>query len=878
MSTPAPTRLLGPYELIALIGKGGMGEVWKARDTRLGRDVAVKISSQTFSDRFEREARTIASLNHPNVCTLYDVGPNYLVMELIDGSELRGPTPLAQAVERGCRILDALDAAHRRGIAHRDLKPANILVTKSGIKVLDFGLAKLVTGPQTHSGTTSADAPTALSIEGTISGTLYYMAPEQLQGKDVDTRADIFAFGCVLYEMLTGKRAFDGPDAASVIAGVMQRPAPSVEGDVPSALSRILQRCLEKDADDRWQNVRDLKWELSRALDQPDAPVKEKVRSWPWIAATAICGVALAAISAFHFREKSPAPPDLMRFQIRLPPNVRLELGGTVSLSPDGRHIAFPAGSNEGYRIYVQDLDGNPARPLINTAVSNASPPFGWSPDSAYISYSNFGPKVSKVEIATGSVEDICDKPGPAIGGAWNRAGTLIFGSTTTGLWRVAASGGTAERLTQLDAARREISHQLPIFLPDGKHYLYLANSSERSQSGILVRSLDDAPGRSSKLLVRTEFGGAFVQGTEAKKGWLLYLHGTSLLAQELDIEKLSLIGDPVTLPAKVGTAYQTALFSVSPSLLVYRAAGANHQVQLTWVDAKTGKEVKRVGEPGMTSLPALSPDQKRVAYVKDDENGRRDIWVLDLERGGSIRLTFGGGTSDRPVWSPDGTEIAFARSVNNATWQIYKRRADGVGSERLLLQIPGESVHPTDWSRSGFMLFDRSKSPSFSKEMIGMLSLKDGGAPVMFSTNPDLNENLARFSPDGHYIAYHSTETGTGEIYVRTFPLDPGGQPEGKWLISTSSGRIPEWSRDGKKLTWFYNAAIWSADVDISHGFHAGTPVPLYSTGDSVDDAVRLTEKGQSLLLKPVVEGIDDPINVVVNWTSILNKAGARR
>jgi Tol biopolymer transport system component len=764
-------------------------------------------------------------------------------------------------------------------IAHRDLKPANVLVTRSGLKVLDFGLAKLVAGPTVGSGAASGDAPTALSIEGAISGTLYYMAPEQLQGKDVDTRADIFAFGCVLYEMLTGKRAFDGPDAASVIAGVMQRPAPSLDGVGTPALDRILQRCMEKDADERWQNVRDLKWELNRALQQ-DAPVKEEARAshaWPWIAATAACGLALTAISLLHFREKKPALPEIMRFQIHLPANTRFESGGALTLSPDGRHIAFPAISAEGTHIYVQDFDGGLARPLTNTAISGATPPFGWSPDSAYISYSAFNPKVSKVELATGTVEDICDKPGPAIGGAWNRAGILIFGGTTTGLWRVSASGGIAERLTQLDPARRELNHQLPIFLPDGKHYLYLANAMERSQSGIFVRSLDDAPGQPSKLVVRTEFSGAFVSGTDANHSWLLYLHGTSLLAQEFDIQKLSLMGDPVTLPARVGTAYETALFAASRSLLVYRTAGATHQVQLTWVDGKTGKELKRVGEPGALFMPALSPDQKRVAYVKEDENGRRDIWVLDLERGGNLRLTFGGGLNDRPVWSPDSTEIAFTRLVDNASWQIYRRRADGVGSEQLLLRIPGESVHPTDWSRNGFLLFDRSKSSAFSKEMIGMLPLK-GGSPVMFSTNSDLNENQARFSADGHYVAYNSSETGRNEIYVRTFPLDSGGQPEGKWLISTSSGRVAEWSRDGKRLTWVYNGAIWAANVDTSHGFHTGAPELLYPVGEAVDAAVRLTEKGQSLLLKPVGERQDDPINVVVNWMSVLNKGTATR
>ncbi len=531
--------------------------------------------------------------------------------------------------------------------------------------------------------------------------------------------------------------------------------------------------CLEKDSSKRLRDIADARpWlgsgilpaqETGVVAAQPVQPRKTGPgRQRGWQLATAAALLAAAGIGAIHFREKPAPPPDVMRFQIRLPEGAKFEPGGTLTLAPDGRHIAFPGITPEGFRIFIQDLDGGAARALTNPRISSATPPFSWSPDSAYIAYSAAGTTVSKVEVASGVVETICVKPGPAIGGAWGRDGTLIFGSTTTGLWRVASSGGTAVPLTRLDTARRETSHEQPFFLPDGKHYLFLAVSSEGAKSGIFARSLDDAPEKPSRLVLSTGFGARFVPSPDPKSGWLLYLRGGALIAQPFDPEMLSLRGNPATLPAKVGTAYQTALFSASAGVLVYRSGGANQRVQLTWVDGKTGKDLGTAGEAGAISEPRLSPDEKRVAYLKEDENLRKDIWILDLERGSSARLTFGG-MHDLPVWSPDNSEIAYASresDKSNTLWQIFRRKADGSGPEELVLKLPGESVFPTDWSQDGrFLMLIRSGLASGNRETLAALPLGKGAMPIPLSRTTAFTETLGQLSPDGHYLAYYSNE-----------------------------------------------------------------------------------------------------------------------
>ena len=881
--SPKPTEgsRLGPYELLGRIGKGGMGEVWRAHDARLSRDVAIKLSSKQFSDRFEREARSIAALNHPNICTLYDVGPNYLVMELIEGRTLsdriaEGPIPVDEALAIARQIADALEAAHEKNIVHRDLKPGNIKVRPDGsVKVLDFGLA---TGalPNVEM---SYDSPTLTMMNspsqiGVVLGTAAYMAPEQARGKTVDKRADIWSFGAVLYEMVTGKNAFEGEDLTETLASVVKSDPNLVP--VPKRVRRLISKCLEKDPRKRLRDIGDA-WEI---LGDDPAPENNAEAGgvapsqWSALVLMILAGTMLlagAGVSFLYFRGKTAVTPAAMRFQIHLPPGAKFESSSSLVLSPDGRHVAFPAIDPEGAQhLFVQDLNSGSAHELSNTEISGASPPPWWSPDGAYLAFSG-GATVDKVEVATGVVQSICEKPGPAIGGSWNRDGTIIFGSTNNGLWRVPATGGKAQSLTKLDASRHETSHQLPMFLPDGRHYIFLATSTDTSQSAIFARSIDDAPDQASRQIVNTKYGARFVAGTSDTRGWLLYTRG-NLVAQPFNTEQLALTGDAINLPAIVATAYQTALFSASPEMIVFRSGSAKHIVQFEWIDAKTGKSLGKVGEPDALSEVWLSPDEKRVAYTKATDGVSGDIWILDLERGTSSRLTFGGTEHSYPSWSADGSQV-FYSELADGVWRLMRKRVDGTGGEVAVLTVPGVSVRADGWSPDGrYMLIEESKTPGFAFTNLFVLPLAKGATPVMFSSGK-FAEGWANFSPDGHYIAYASSETGRYEVYVQTFPLNPGGQPLGKWIVSKDGGRSPAWTSDGKKVVWEQNGFVWSATVDLSHGVRTGTPEQVYRIPNAVDSAALMTSKGRGLILNTVAQIADEPMDVIVDWTSALQK-----
>jgi Tol biopolymer transport system component len=852
-----------------------MGEVWRAHDARLSRDVAIKLSSRQFSDRFEREARSIAALNHPNICTLFDVGPNYLVMELIEGRTLadriaEGPIPMEEALAIARQITDALEAAHEKNIVHRDLKPGNIKVRPDGsVKVLDFGLA---TGAFPNA-EMSHDSPTMTMLNspsqvGVVLGTAAYMAPEQARGKAVDKRADIWSFGVVLYEMVTGKCVFLGEDLTETLASVVKSD-PNL-APVPKKVRRLISKCLQKDFKKRLRDIGDA-WEL---LGDDDATENETAFAegtslrWPGFAWAILAGVmtlVAAGFSFLYFREKPAAPRAAMQFQIHLPQGARFEGSSTLILSPDGRHIAFPAIDSEGAQhLFVQDLNAGTARELSNTEISGASPPPWWSPDGAYLAYSG-GATVDKAEVATGLVQSICEKPGPAIGGSWNRDGTIIFGSTNNGLWRVPASGGKAQPLTKLDASRHETSHQLPSFLPDGRHYIFLATSTDVSQNAVFARSIDDAPDQASRLLVNSEYGARFAAGASDKSGWLLYSRG-SLMAQPFNTDQLTLSGEATGIPAIVATAYQTALFSASPELIVYRSGSAKRLVQFEWIDAKTGRSLGKVGEPGVLSEVWLSPNEKYVAYTKATDGATGDIWVLDLDRGTSTRLTFGGIDHSYPSWSADGSLVLYSELVDGA-WRLVRKRVDGTGGEEAVLTIPGVSVRADGPSPDGrYMLIEESKTPGFAFTNLFVLPLEKDAAPLTFSTGK-FAAGWANFSPDGHYIAYASSETGRYEVYVQTFPQNPGGQPLGKWIVSKDGGRSPAWSRDGKKLVWEQNGSVWSAAIDLSHGVRTGTPEQVYRIPNAVDSAALLTSKGRGLLLNTVPQIADESMNVIVDW-----------
>ena len=551
---------LGPYELLAPIGAGGMGEVYKARDTRLDRIVAVKVSKEDFSERFEREARAAAALNHPHICALYDVGPNYLVMEYVEGAPLQGPLPLLQALKYAGEICEALSEAHSKGVTHRDLKPANILVTKSaGIKLLDFGLARVDSPVRSDDETLTR----ALTQKGQIVGTLFYMSPEQVQGKETGPASDIFSFGLVLYEMLTGKRAFEGSNAASVIAAILERPAPSVADVAPAALDRVLKRCLEKDPENRWGNARDLGAALecvsavepTIAVQPPPEPVKPRMRPWLW-AVAAVFAVAAMALGLIAFDHKNEEPPRVLRMSILPPERTTLPANGVPALSPDGRKLAFVANGPGKTSLWVRDLDSLTARELPGT--DGASLPF-WSPDGRSLGFFA-GAKLKRTDATGGSVLTICDAPNGR-GGTWNQNDVIVFVPGLLGaLFRVsAAGGGTAAPLTKL--AGGEGAHRYPWFLPDGRHFLYTTYGGFQTgkfTGRIYVGDLESAE--------RREIGEALSSVAYTAPGYLLFVRETSLLAQPFSLSKLQTTGDPV--PVAEHVSYQfvdiRALFTSS--------------------------------------------------------------------------------------------------------------------------------------------------------------------------------------------------------------------------------------------------------------------------------------------------------------------------
>ena len=622
-----------------------MGVVNKARDTRLDRIVAIKVSKDEFSERFEREARAVASLNHPHICQLYDVGPNYLVMEYIEGEPLKGPLPLDKAIDYATQILDALDAAHRRGITHRDLKPANILVTRQGIKLLDFGLAKQNAAPLKET-----DMTQALTSQGQIVGTLQYMSPEQLQGKDVDARSDLFSFGCLLYEMLCGKMAFTGESAASVIAAILEREPAPLAATPP--VERIIARCLAKDPDQRFQTARDLKIALLWAREQQ--PIQAPVRRFQWPLIAALIMISLLAGWALSRFRQLPADARVLRLQIDPPAGTRYAFGsttGTISISPDGKFIAFAATGIGKNGLWVRSLDSTEARLIPGT--ENAGYPF-WSPDSKSLAYFAAG-AMKRVDLAGGSPQTVCEAPGGR-DGAWWDDGQILFSVGRSGLFRVPATGGSPAPVTTLDASRGESSHGASRWLP-GQHFLFRIVADKPENTGIYVGSLAKPSER--HRLIESDTNVVYVRVDN--KGYVLFKRGQTLLAQELDADSLKLLGEPHTLvdPVGMGLASNYLIAATSATgLLVYSAStGAT---QPTWFD-RSGKFLREVGERAPYWMFRLSPDGRRLAAVRDNA-----LWLLDVERGVSSRFT----PDVRPMF-PLGPTMAGRLSTMPARWKF---------------------------------------------------------------------------------------------------------------------------------------------------------------------------------------------------------------
>jgi serine/threonine protein kinase len=845
---------LGPYEILALIGAGGMGQVWKARDPRLDRIVAIKVSREQFNERFGVEARAVAALNHPHICQLYDVGPDYLVMEFIEGAPLKGPLLLDKAVECAAQILDALDAAHQKGITHRDLKPANILVTKQGIKLLDFGLAKQAVR------LTEQDPTKALTEQGQILGTLQYMSPEQLQGKEVDTRSDLFSFGCVLYEMLTGRRAFAGESVASVIAAILERePSPLT---VAPRLERIVKRALAKDPDQRFQTARDLKAALTWAIEQP--PISDAIKTrrslWIAIAAASLVIGAVGGWAVSHFRR--PFDERVVSLEIDPPEGSRFVLGtlGGFALSSDGKTAAYVASSNGKRGLWVRRLDGVTARLLPGT--EGASYPF-WSPDSKSVAF--FTPsKLLRVDVAGGSPLLICAAL-QGRGGSWSNDGLILFATLGSGLFQVRASGGTPSTLTTPDASRGEQVHRWPQFIPGGRFLCWVRNEKPEN-TGVYAASLTKPAERVH--LLTADSGVLYVAGNDGGD-YLLWVRGVTLLAQRFNVGSLKLEGEPhpVADPvASIGANGQLSVTGSATGLLLYSAS--NTSSQFTWLD-RAGKSIGVVGEPGEYGPFRLSPDGRRAAVTR-----RSDLWLLDIDRGVSSRFASNNTGTTFTVWSPDSRRIVYY------TRNLFSRESSGAGSERQVAELPSAQA-PSDWSRDGRVLLYLEVTPSTPRSLWTLPVSPDGtvapGAHPKPYVRTPFNSFWGRFSPEANprWVAYHSDESGRDEIYIQSFP-----EPRGAIRISTGGGQFPQWGPDGHEL-FFVSPDNKLMMVKLKLGADSVEPsapaelfpLPANNVGFS---PYEVAPDGRRFLVRAIPQQSAQPLTVIVNWPALLKKAVA--
>ena len=889
-----PGTKLGPYEILSPLGVGGMGEVYRARDTRLDRTVAIKILPAAISadpvakQRFEREAKTASNLNHPNICVLHDIGHqdgvDYIVMECLEGEALsqrleRGPLPLEQTLKVGAQIAEALDKAHRAGIVHRDLKPGNIMLTSTGAKLLDFGLAKPAAPVLTGATATGATPRSPMTEEGTIVGTFQYMSPEQIEGKDLDGRSDIFSLGAVLYETLTGQRAFPGKSQLSVASAILEKEPASISSIkplTPVTLDHGIRRCLAKDPEERWQTARDLALELKWIAEggsQTGLPAPVVVRrKWREGFAWAVAAVALLVAMSFaigHFLA-TPIEVSSIRSSV-LPPEKSAFYfigggGGPVVVSPDGRRLAFVATNTDGKGfLWVRSLDALTALPLPGT--EGAVFPF-WSPDSRFIGFFSDG-KLKKIEAAGGSVQALSEAP-QGRGGTMNADGVILFTPDVRApIYRVSATGGPGTPLTKFESDPLGTTHRWPYFLPDGRHFLYLVlhPGGGSETDGIYIASLDR---KMNKFLLRASSNVVYAQG------YLLFSRGNTLMAQPFDATHLELSGDafPVAEQVQYDSLLWRGVFSVSrDGILAYQGGGIEEVgTQLLWVD-RAGKQIRSIGEPAFYFTHSLSPDEQKLAVqVTDWQRKNSDIWVCELLGGTRNRFTFDssvGAYDSNPIWSPDGSRIVFA-SNRNGHFDLYQKASSGGAKEEVLLES-NDDKRPTSWSPDGrFIAYDSRDPKRETKGDIWILPLSGVRKPFPFlSTN--FEKDSAQFSPDGRWIAYSSDESGKFEIYVAPFP-----GPGDKWQVSTNGGFFPVWRRDGTEL--FYvaldNTTFMVADIKTKGStFELHTVRPLFKSqvrtlgGNPYD----VSSDGLRFLVNsiPRAEQNPAPITLITNWTA---------
>jgi len=878
--TLTPGTKLGPYEIQSPLGAGGMGEVYRARDTRLDRVVAIKVLPAHFSNdlvrkqRFEREAKTISGLNHPNICTLHDVGSqdgvDYLVMEFIEGESLaqrleRGPLSIEQVLKIGREIADALDKAHRYCVIHRDLKPGNIMLTKTGAKLLDFGLARSISDSASLA-TLTAAAPQKLTLteQGVIVGTFQYMSPEQVEGKDIDARSDIFSIGAVLYEMVTGKKAFEGKSQLSVASAILEKEPVSISAIKPMSprsLDHVIRRCLAKEPDDRWQSARDLSLELksisegSHTVDATPAIRAKGLGGWlGW------CIAGVLAISIFFLLVRSwqmtPTFPQTTKSIILAPDGKEFDRWGPAVLSPDGNYLVFSAVSpGWGGQLYLRRIDSLSSKPLPGT--EGAENPF-WSPDSKWVGFSA-GSKLRKVPVDGGSPLVICDSAGLR-GASWSSNGTILFvPGTGVPVYSVSQAGGTPVAVTQLDKSAGELTHRWPVFLPDGKHFLFF---SRGEGNAIYAASLNS---KERKLILKNDTNALYVSS-----GYLLFVRDGVLMAQRFDVDRLELKGSAVAVADNVpvyGTQ-QRGLFSASEQGILAFHSKPEILAQLVWVDQR-GKLLEPVTDPTMFSFgrTRVSPDGRKVALgIIDAKDGSDNLWLIEVASHQMTRLTFEKLIAHSPLWSPDGSQVLYT-SNRIGPPQMLSIAVAGLGEAEPFLPSQYGDVAES-WSPDGRFLIFRRSPIGVGAVSLWVLPLFGEKKPYPLFDASHSQQWGAAFSPDGKWLAYASNESGGRELYVVPFP-----DARIKIQISKNGADQPHWSRDGRQL--FYlgkDHVVTTASLRfVARGVEVADTHTLFKL-DIPDFEVSADGK-RFLVYKMVDNQEPSSLTLITNWTTTLPK-----
>jgi len=902
---------LGPYEITGAIGAGGMGEVYRARDPKLGRDVAVKVMPEAFArdaermGRFQREAKVLASLSHPNIATIYGLedsgSTRALVMELVEGPTLadrirRGPIPVSEAVRIARQMADALEYAHERGIIHRDLKPANLKVTNDdAVKVLDFGLAKALEGdPSSIDISTSPTISRMATQQGVLLGTAAYMSPEQAKAKSVDRRADIWAFGCVLYEMLTGKQAFTGETVTDTLASIIKEEPDwkALPAATPMRVRVLLQRCLQKDPKQRLQAIGDARISLDEVISgtsdatapQPEISLAQPWRLWLTYSVVGLLAVGMA-LFAFLYFDANRHTSDVVRFEIPLPDKVYQS--GDITLSPDGRKLAFFATGAGQSRLWVRSIDALDSRPLQGTEGATGLAPF-WSPDSRFIAFGAEG-QLKKIEASGGPPLMLCDASQVLERGS-ARYDKIVFG-TANGPIQLSASEGAASPITTGTAA-------VPSLLPDGRHFVYVRAKGPAS-GAIYVGSVDTKPEQQSPKSLLEDFSTVVYtpSSSDPAVGRLLFVRGAStigatgtLMAQPFDARRLELTGEAIPIAQQVSnvgfsaSATDVLVYLTSPAPLAAAGVRGIAQGQLTWFD-RSGKPLGTFGDVGSYRTLALSPDGKRVAFERGDpqKSTARNIWLYEFARGVTTRFTFSSAWDQYPLWSPDGSRVAFT-SNRGGPYDLYEKTSDLAGEDEILFKSSDVKA-ATSWSLDGRFLLYFTINPI---NRLWLLPLAGSAADrkAVRVDNSEFNETIGRISPDGRWIAYSSDESGRGEIYVRPVdlssatgtPVGQGTPVTGKWMVSKDGGTVPLWRHDGKEL--FYLSAVggtaMAVDVSTSGVFQAGVPKTLFKVPAGVLFWDVTSDGKRFLMASPTGTSEAAPqerFTVVLNWQAALKK-----